>query len=524
MAHNSGGVNVAAAHVGNATKGAIAFAALNGGPNARVLFIKKTVKSNVFTLFANRHQMTGGSSTNVFGTTKNSWKISRVGDYVVNTWMRFVLSSVTRSAALNVTGSTEYLRWTHNLAHNLIRNYDLSFTQVTANTFDNFFLDFFAAFSVPGGKRNAYDNMIGNVPELVNPAVIIGAAQTSAQVLPSAVLYLPIPEPYTRDVGVALPSGALIYNEVEMIVDFRDWTDLLVVSNGSGLPSTPTAIPGNCSRAALITDVVSAPTVSAELWSTYALVTTDERKRMGKVPRDIVWEIVQTMQDTSVLAGSTNVEVPLRYSNEVKGLFFAIQNTTVKSDMSNYTSREPLSRSNAATGGSLTLLEFPSPGAFDAIGSVTLLYEGVTVVGDNMPIDFFSLIQPFYFGRAIPTVTGYHMYSYSLDLVSTDSLGSVDYGKLTNVCLRLVLSNDAQSALAGTIPSPLPFWDEYGAASPLPAPYGYLVTPAPARVTINMNQGGNGVDSQAQKFQAKNCSLAHTIVRSIGGAMGFPVF
>jgi hypothetical protein len=225
------GSNVAGAHVDLATHGAVHFAALIGGPQARVVFIKKQVKSNAFSLFPNRHQITSGVGSNVFGAQKVTWKLSRIGDYITSTWLRFNLSSVTRSASESVAGSTEYLRWTHNLAHNMIDNMDLNFTQVTGASLDNFFLDFFAAFSVPGGKRNAYDNMIGNIPDLVNPAVTVPPLVAGQQqVLPGAVLNLPIPLPYSRDVGVALPSGALIYNEVEVVVDFRDWTQLLDVN------------------------------------------------------------------------------------------------------------------------------------------------------------------------------------------------------------------------------------------------------------------------------------------------------
>ena len=510
----SGGFNVAGSHVDLATFGAIHFAALIGGPGARVVFIKRTVKSNAYSLFPARHQVTSGSGSNVFGAQKISWKLSRIGDYITSTWIRFDLSSVTRSASESVSGSTEFLRWTHNLAHNLIDNIDLNFTQVTGASLDSFFFDFFSAFSVPGGKRNAYDNMIGNIPDLVNPAVTVPPAVAgNQQVLPGAILNLPLPLPYTRDVGVSLPSGALIYNEVEVVVDFRDWTQLLVVSNASGAASVPTAIAANSSRQATINDVVSAPTISAEMWSTYALVTTDERKRMGKVPRDMVWEIVQTMSDYPVLAGSSSVEVPLRYANAVKSLFFSVTNFTVRSERSNNTSREPHSRSVSG----LSAIEFPSPSAFDPIQAVTLYYEGVNRLGDDLYIDFFSLVQPYLFARSVPTLTGYHMWSYSLDMVSTDHLGSVDYGKLTNVSIRLCLSNDAQSAIAGGAVTP--FFDENGLASPLPSPYGSLITSG----SINMNSAG-GFNLVPQKYWVQNCSLAHTIVRSIGGAMGFPVF
>jgi len=52
------------------------------------------------------------------------------------------------------------------------------------------------------------------------------------------------------------------------------------------------------------------------------------------------------------------------------------------------------------------------------------------------------LIQPFYTAVSIPQLTGYHLYSYSLDLVSTDPKGSTNYGKLSAVQLLLNQSDD----------------------------------------------------------------------------------
>jgi hypothetical protein len=265
-------------------------------------------------------------------------------------------------------------------------------------------------------------------------------------------------------------------------------------------------------------DIATAPTLGMELWSTYALVTTDERKRMGKVPRDMLWEVVQTGTNNSLLSGSTSQDTALRYSNCVKAIFFAIKNVTVTCDRSNYTTRGCLSRVVGTAPNQLSVLEFPSPNAFDPVGTVTLLYEGVQKVGDDMYVDYFSLVQPYYYARSVPVITGYHLYSYSLDMVSTDHLGSTDFGKLTNVTLRLNYSQDCIDALAGS--SVTPFYNENGTADALPAPYGAIETAG----QITMNTASTGFNRQLQRFSSKHFSLAHTLVRSIGGAMGFPVF
>ncbi len=506
----------------------------NNAPGSKMVFVKKTVKTNIFSLAPQTHTSQGGTADFAGKTT---WKLGRQGDYLINNWVRAEVSKCTASAALQ--GSGLFLRWTHNFGHNLIEDVDLNFSGVPGCQFDEFYLDFFAAFSVPAGKRNLYDNMIGNLPEIVNPVVDVSAAQDVVQVLPEFVVNVPLPLPYTRDYGIALPTGSIVYNEIILNICVRDWNELLIVSNPTDAVVNGLA-PGY-SRQATLADVAVAPTISSiQLWGNYAVVTSDERKRMGKVPRDIVWEVIQSASDMSVHTSTSNVSAYLRYSHAVKCLFFGLRNTSVKGQLSNYTTRQALcytvphdgvdALGNAVTM-SLTATEFPAPNAFDPIASVSLLYEGAARL-DTLPIDFFSMIQPYYFAYSGPTVTGYHCFSYATNFVHPEHSGSTDFGKLTNVSLDVNLSADAIAALEGSPinSSSLPFINELGVASALPPGYlGHAAAGAThlngalsgAGVAINQNSGFN---SKKQTFELKNSCLAHTVVRHVGGGVGFPIF
>ena len=476
--------------------------------NTAVVQVKKHKKITPIALAPYAHAVDSGK---VEYGGQCRWKINRNGDYLQASWLRLEASEVT--SALAPGAANGYLRYCHNLAHSLIDCIELTFTGISGATFDEFFLDMYSAFTVPSSKRNAYDNMIGNIPELVNP--IYRSTAAAAQVLPAVVLNLPLPMPYTRETGVSLPTGSLIYNDVVVEIHFRDITDVLVVSNPTNVAVG--GIAPNSSRKATAADIDGTPTLSGDLWGTYLVVTSDERKRMGKYPRDVVWENVQTMPVAGVISSSTDIEIPLRYSHAVKALFFALRNKTVDSDRANYTTREPLSRLTANAPNGLTLIEFPSPIAFDPIEQACLRYEGS--VKFEMPVDYFSLIQPFYYARAVPVVTGYHLYSYSLDMASADSLGGSDHGKLTNVNLQLTLSDDCVAALAGT--GVTPFVDENGDASAFPPGY-YDLRSDGGRPGNLIN--GAAYQAVTQKFEVINQSIAQTVIRYIGGAAGFPIF
>jgi len=83
--------------------------------------------------------------------------------------------------------------------------------------------------------------------------------------------------------------------------------------------------------------------------------------------------------------------------------------------------------------------------AKDPLQRANLVYENTQRIG-FMTTDYYSLIQPYYHAPAIPNVdsnsstwcqTGLHMYSYSLDFICLDPLGSTNYGKLTNVQINV---------------------------------------------------------------------------------------
>ena len=372
-----------------------------GGSESIAYFVREVRKSTWFTQVPVVLSRSSGSAG--FGQ-QWSVSISRAGDYLLHTWLRVVLPSV-QAATINSTigtGNTNVvsvLRWTRNLMHNLIQECSITFNDLVAARFDNFHLDFWSAFTVPAGKRNGYNVMIGNVNQLINPVaanplllVGLGGVQTSttvpnfgAQILPSQVLNLPLPFFFSRDSGIALPTAALPYNEMRINFSFRNWTDLLIkdVWMPSAAPTAgilpPAFYNSVCQTPVGATAVfvpstgawVSVPAQSSDLyqntqpdvsnscqvWANYAIVSNEERKKMACAPRDILIEQVQTapIQSFNTQAQPQQLSSPstatigivsgtqitpqfdIRFSHAVKVLFWAARNKANYSAWSNYT-------------------------------------------------------------------------------------------------------------------------------------------------------------------------------------------
>ena len=443
-----------------------------GSADATAYFVRESRKATWFTQVP--VILSRANGTPAFNSTWGA-SISRAGDYMLQTWLRVTIPSV----SLTSSTGTDRLRWTRNLMHNLVQEATVTFNDLVAARFDNWHLDFWAAFTVPAGKRNGYNNMIGTVNDLIQP-------RAPGVAIPSATLNLPLPFFYQRDTGVSLPTAALPYNDMRINFCFRNWNELLIVDNVAlvGTGANPTRVPTLAEMGG------TAPVLGdTQVWANYAIVSNDERQRMACAPRDILIEQVQTTpRQTFAPATNPRPSYDIRLSHAIKVLFFAVQNVTNANEWSNYTSACPVAGVAAVNFAPLV----NGFGATDPILQTTLVYENTNRLA-AMGSDYFSLVNPYFGAPVIPLETGYHMYTYSLDFYALDPMGSTNYGKLTNVSIRPEASD---GALVGQ-----------GAGSLGAGTFG------PA---------GSGEDF-AQTYNFILTAVNNNIVRISGGALGFPV-
>jgi hypothetical protein len=497
---------------GNITSGFIDLATFDelekyqyGGDDAITYFVRETRKASWFTQVPVTLVNSSGSAA--FG---QSWSVnvSRAGDYMLYNWLRVQVDAVDLATPDGANANLG-LHWCRNLGHNLISECYLSFNDLVEVRFDNYHLDFWSAFTVPASKQNAYKNMIGDVADATNPGSLVSSAFASRRHIPSMTLNIPLPFSHSRDSGVALPTAALPYNEMRIHFVFRNYTDLLLVSGVEDL-STPANGNGGC-RNAVAADVVTAPTISsAQVWANYAIVSNSERQLMGQNPRDILIEQVQTVGPTSFTPANATA-YDLRLSHAVKALFFGVRNTTVSNNWSNYTTAGPY------MDGGYDLALVGDMGG-DPISKVSLSYESSLRLS-NMDADYFALVNPFYHAVAVPEETGYHLYSYALDLASVDPMGSTNYGKLTNVSIT-VTGSAAAIAVSKAAPERLISYTNAGSDA---AGVNNTLAGSDGLRTLHSTLASSTNVATAQTFSFILTAINHNVIRVSGGALGFPV-
>lgn len=440
-----------------------------GGATSTAYFVRETRKATWFTIVP--VSLTRANGAGNFGSEWSA-SISRSGDYLLYTWLRVRIPAITLLST-NQFGANGRIRWCKNFMHNLIRECSITFNDLVAARFDNYHLDFWAAFTTKASKQVGYDNMIGNIVSLTQPQGVPVAPATVS--LPEKDLNLPLPFFFSRDCGVSLPTAALPYNEMRINFQFHDWQRLLILDNISAT-AAQTVVP----IVGATSDIASAPQLQhATVWGCYAIVSNEERGRMGCSVRDILIEQVQTAP-RHVWNPTTNDSptYDIRFSHAIKALFFACRNTTFPNQPSNYTTVSPIVTST-------TVITEPLNSCFDPIQHTSLVYENTNRL-NQIGSDYFSLVNPWYHAPAIPTSTGYHVYSYSILFAELDPMGSTNYGKLTNISIIPVASDSAKIAALGSGPA--------GSGQNFPQTFEFIIT-----------------------------ALNNNMIRISGGALGFPV-
>ena len=508
----------------------------------------RTRKSTWFTQVPVVLSKCSGSPT--FGA-EWSVQISRAGDYLLQTWLRIELPEVaiTDGSAADAicTGDDKEacvsIRWTRNLGHAIIRECCLTFNDLVAARFDNYHLDFWAAFTTPEAKKNGYDNMIGNVGALVG----LGEPHH----LQAAILNVPLPFFYTRDSGVALPTAALPYNDMRIQFQFRGLGELLIAdwcqknSKGKNIQITQltgsapgatydigeqnsicldgssiSSLPRSCETGNLWSFTGGEPKLGAvNVWANYAIVSNDERKRMACAPRDILIEQVQTAPPCGFNPRNVNTpeQYDIRFSHAIKVLFFAVRNKTLACEHANYTTSPAQPILNCLNNGESGCL-VTTASCFDPVAAASLLYENTYRLA-NMGSDYYSLVEPYYKAPRIPDLTGYHMYSYSLDFFNLDPMGSTNYGKLTNVSLYI---NPSLAAVRAASATAFPDFSSLSDTA-TEVPVGAICTGGHSYVSNCTSDDAYVLYCQQQTFEFVVTAVNNNIVRISGGALGFPV-
>lgn len=334
------------------------------------------------------------------------WKTQKTADFLLKVLFRATVPAVKVKEQYRKLGYQ--VAATRYMAHNIIGQAEMFFSDLKAQSMDSRYLDYYASlFTKDYGKWILYNRMVGNLPEVVE----------FSDAIPEFTVKTFLPFSFTKSPSDALKLcctklvdtkfNLYLNNELGRLFRVRRQ-----VKTKDGQVNWE-YIPGDVSEY-LEFEGKSNKIKNVELWGKYALVTNEERDFHKSETHSVVLEQTMNYDHASAQVGSGTINAPFHWNGAVKAIMFGVVNKTAEkyNNYSNYT----------------TNAHDVSAGK-DPIKNVSIQYDS-QFRSQNMPADMYSEIECMdTFPNGTPE-TGIHGMSYSLEPYSNDPRGATVFDRL----------------------------------------------------------------------------------------------
>ena len=469
---------------------------VNGNPSMthfRVVYRRHTN-------FAMEHVRMSFTSSNLefatTGTKTLSCRIDRYAQLLHDTYLSITLPDIwsplkylgsrslppSYSSGFGANSIGYEFQWIRNIGYNLIDHIDVTMNGQVIQRLEGEWLKMYSYLTHDANKREIVDAMVGNVPEMYDPA----NAYDRQNQYPHAIspTSLPPGEPFTRTPepsirgrqlvvplhfwfcehpGMALPLVSLQNTEVYIRVTLRSLNDLYTVIDVN--PDSPTYGERVKPTADVLTNAMnlflspptstglpSNPTLSTwfpdpYLEGNFIYLTEMEMNQLARADQSFLVKTVAYVGKEGQFGANTDIEIPMH--NLVTRIVFAGQRSdrTNLNDWDNYTNwqdprRAPWSGISSSVQTSMFSsgqLQVSSIYPQDIVVDGVLLLDGKERF-QTKPLPFFRLLQMYRHttGRT-PDLPGVYMYSFALDNSTYQPSGALNGSMFNKITLRLSL-------------------------------------------------------------------------------------
>jgi hypothetical protein len=435
--------------------------------NPQITHFKGVYKK--YTNFANQYiteQPTGDTFLQWDDEKRVQFQIPRNGDAMREVYLTFELPDI-------YSDSNYKFQWIKRLGEYIVKSVSI---QMDTATVDTHYAEWFHAYNelyLEEGRKAKYYKMIGNIPELYDPANAPGnnGLYPSSSIFPSIInnkVYLPLIFWFNKFSSMCFPLIAVQKMNVYITFTFRRLRELFTVIDvgNTGVrvrPYTPDHYIGNFLKTKT---AASSLDINAKLEVNYLFFDNEERKRFALQSHDYLINQLQLINNT--VNSSASVQIDLKNFNKpITQFVYMIRRSDMEdvNDWSNFTN--------------WNVPDVPpySPGYINPYGSPltinagNLVYyktknllksaklrlmaaditDGVTRNNDTLEnvegkdSIFFNLIQNFNYNKNVPD-EGIYTYSFSLDNSALQPMGSVNLSTINN---KDILMNLTQLAPIG---------------------------------------------------------------------------
>lgn len=377
------------------------------------------------------------------------------------------------------TNSIGYeFQWIPNIGYNLIDHVNLTMNGQVIQSLRGEWLKMYSYMTHDANKRKTVDQMVGNVPQIYDPAHAYDRDgqyphAIAPTVLPTTAPQTKIPEPSIRsrqlviplhfwfceNPGMALPLVSLQNSEVYIEVTLRQLSDLYTVVDTTSTSSTygQRVRPVNYPLSLFLSPPLSTGLPSNSTITTwfpdpyiegnFIYLTEMEMNQLARADQSFLVKTVKYVNKEGQFGGNTDLEIPM--FNLVTRIVFSSQRSDriLLNDWDNYTNwttvnRAPWSAISTdvdtalySSGQQQVTSVYPRDSMTDGV----ILFDGKERIQPK-PLPFFSLLQMYRHTTGETTgLPGVYMYSFALDNTSYQPSGAANGSMFNKIILRLTL-------------------------------------------------------------------------------------
>jgi hypothetical protein len=439
--------------------------------NPQITHFKSVYKkyTNFYTQFITNLPILSNSGSLSFDTERKiTFQIPRDGDCIKDMYLTIELPDI-------YSNSNYQFQWIKRIGEYIVK--DISIQIDTNQNIDKHYSEWFHAYSELNyneGQKKGYYKMIGNIPELYDPANAPGNngqypsyPNNYAPSICNRKLYLPLIFWFNKFASMSFPLIAIQKTIMYVNITFRRLQELYTVIsyNGTGYRIRPTT------SAHYIGNFLNPSTNNSDLQINPRLeinnifLDTEERKRFALSSHDYLITQVQAIKTNTTGSDTFPFTIDLKNINKpVKELIFMIRRSDIEdiNDWSNYTNWNienipPYSVGYVNYyGPTLTI----NAGNIQYYKTQNLLKSAVLriqtneitsgdVPNNNLPLGtsrvsgkdsiFYNLLQNFNSNNNMPN-EGIYTYSFSLDNNNLQPCGAINMSSINNKDIQLYLT------------------------------------------------------------------------------------
>jgi Major capsid protein N-terminus/Large eukaryotic DNA virus major capsid protein len=362
--------------------------------------------------------------------------------------------------------------WCRNLGYNMIANVSILINGQEVVTHTGEWMKLYADMNFDANKKALVDQMVGNVPEMYDPANAFDRmnqyphAISSSTIVPEPsiagrVLSIPLHFWFCEKVGTALPLVALQYSQVDIRVELRNMYQLFTVREvrPSLTKSGLRIAPDSSSTVYNMSNFLSPPTFSGPTdpnlvtWkmnpyieANYIFLSDGEHVHIAKTEHSFIIHQLD-IQQANGQYGAAN-DVPVLMKNLCTQLVWIAQRSDRPqlNDYDNYTNWDSTYRlpPNANSFQSISTYFLSSGAALNTnVSQRDILLESNLILDGKdrfsaKPTHYFSQIQNYRHqtGKTITGIPGVYSYSFALDHHTGQPSGHINGSMFNKPILR----------------------------------------------------------------------------------------